>query len=55
MTSPYYPFILNMWIMGSINEVKVQSYVPRFITQIECDAILVTPQVAPLVVQNPTV
>jgi len=55
MTSPMYPFILNMWIMGSITEVKVQSYVPRFITQIECDAILVTPQVAPHVAEIPQV
>lgn len=39
-----YGFILNMWIMAKINEAKVQSYVPRYITQIERDMILATPQ-----------
>ena len=39
-----YAFILNMWIMGKITAEKVQSYVPRYITQAECDMILATPQ-----------
>lgn len=39
-----YAFILNMWIMRRIDEAKVQSYVPRFITQDEADMILATPQ-----------
>ena len=39
-----YQFILNMWIMRKIDEAKVQSYVPRFITKEECDMILATPQ-----------
>lgn len=39
-----YAFILNMWIMGKITADKVQSYVPRYITQAECDMILATPQ-----------
>jgi len=30
--------------MARIDAVKVQSYVPRYITQIECDMILATPQ-----------
>lgn len=40
----YYQFLLNMWIMAKISAVKVQSYVPKFITQEECDMILMTPQ-----------
>lgn len=39
-----YQFILNMWIMSKISAAKVQSYVPRYITQQECDMILATPQ-----------
>lgn len=39
-----YGFILNMWVMRKIDEVKVQSYVPKYITQVEADAILATPQ-----------
>ena len=39
-----YQFILNMWIMARINESKVRSYVPLYITQAECDMILATPQ-----------
>lgn len=39
-----YQFILNMWIMARISAAKVQSYVPKYITQIECDMILATPQ-----------
>jgi len=41
-----YQFILNMWVMRKINADKVQSYVPRFITQEEADMILATPQAA---------
>lgn len=39
-----YQFILNMWIMERIVAAKVQSYVPRYITQDEADMILATPQ-----------
>lgn len=39
-----YGFILNMWVMKKIDAAKVQSYVPKYITQTEADAILVTPQ-----------
>lgn len=39
-----YGFILNMWIMRKIDENKVRNYVPKFITQDECDMILATPQ-----------
>jgi len=40
-----YGFILNMWVMGRINESKVRSYVPKYITEDECNMILVTPQI----------
>ena len=41
----YYNFILNMWMMNKINELKVQSYVSKsYITQVEADMILATPQ-----------
>lgn len=41
----YYNFILNMWMMNKINEVKVKSYVTKsYITQVEADMILATPQ-----------
>jgi hypothetical protein len=43
-----YGFILNMWVMNKINEAKVQSYVPKYITQAEADAILATPQTGTL-------
>ena len=40
-----YNFILNMWIMGRIDQAKVQNYVTKgYITQNEADIILVTPQ-----------
>jgi hypothetical protein len=39
-----YGFILNMWIMRKLTAQKVQSYVPFYITQEECDMILATPQ-----------
>lgn len=39
-----YNFILNQWIMKKITSEKVQSYVPRWITQEQCDTILSTPQ-----------
>lgn len=37
-------FILNMWIMKKVTAEKVQAYVPKYITQEECDMILITPQ-----------
>lgn len=41
-----YSFILNMWIMKKVNETKVQSYVVKgYITQLEADVILATPQI----------
>lgn len=42
--SQSYNFILNMWVMKRIDAAKVQSYVPKYITQAEADMIVVTPQ-----------
>lgn len=39
-----YEFILNMFIMRKIDENKVRSYCPLFITEDERDMILATPQ-----------
>ena len=35
-----YLFVLSMWRQHKVDEAKVQSYVPKFITQAECDEIL---------------
>lgn len=40
-----YQFILNQWILGKIDADKVQSYVPKWITQEQADTIIATPQV----------
>ena len=40
-----YNFILSMWVAGTINEAKVMSYVPKFITAEQAEIILATPQV----------
>jgi hypothetical protein len=40
----FYGFVLNLWIMRKIDEVKVQSYAPKFITQEEANMILATHQ-----------
>lgn len=47
-----FEFIKNMWIMEKITATKVQSYVPRYITQEECNMILVTPQGGLSIVAN---
>jgi hypothetical protein len=40
-----YNFILNMWIWGRIDSVKVQAYITKgYITQAEADTILATTQ-----------
>ncbi len=41
-----YGFILNMWIMNRINEEKVRSYSPRFLTSEEIEMIIATPQMS---------
>lgn len=40
-----YGFILNMWVMRRIDQAKVLSYVPTFISQEEANIILATPQI----------
>lgn len=40
----FYNFILSMWVNGTIDEAKVLSYVPTFITAEEAQMILATPQ-----------
>jgi len=37
-----YNFILKMFLIGKIDDVKVQSYCPTYITQDDVDAILAT-------------
>jgi len=41
-----YNFILNQWIMRKIDAVKVNSYVPKWITAEQATTIIDTPQVA---------
>jgi hypothetical protein len=47
--SPMYGFINNMWIMHRIDTAKVQTYVPKFITQEEADTIIATPQTGEII------
>ena len=44
MNSPIYGFILNMWMMKKMSAEKVQSYAPQYLSQVEVDMILTTPQ-----------
>ncbi len=44
-----YNFILNQWRMKVIDEEKVRSYVPRWITQEQVNVIIQTPQVDTIV------
>ncbi len=39
-----YNFILSMWVAGTIDEDKVRSYCPLFISVEQRDIILATPQ-----------
>lgn len=39
-----YKYILGQWKMGLVTAEWVQSLVPRWITQQQCDDILATPQ-----------
>lgn len=39
-----YPFLLNMWVMKKVDEAKLNTYTPKFITEEERDMILATPQ-----------
>lgn len=40
----FYPFILNLWMMGKVDADQVNAYVPLFITAQEAKMILATPQ-----------
>lgn len=40
-----YAFLLNMYVTRRVSKEKIQSYVPKFITQEQCDMIIVTPQI----------
>lgn len=46
MSSTYYNFFLNMWIMRKITSDQLQTKVPKYITQVEYEMIIATPQVA---------
>ncbi|MBD8498360.1 hypothetical protein [Paenibacillus arenosi] len=37
-------FLVNLWTSHKISKEKVSSYVPKFITQVDCETILATPQ-----------
>lgn len=39
-----YNFILSMWVAGTIDERRVRSHCPLFITTDQRDMILATPQ-----------
>jgi len=41
----YYSFFLNMWIMRRITAEILQTKVPKYLTQNECDMIIATPQI----------
>jgi len=40
----FYNFLLSMWVAKSITAEKLQTYVPKYITQEQCNLILATPQ-----------
>ena len=42
--SPYYNFLMDMWVAKQITEAKLRSFSPYYISQIELDMILATPQ-----------
>jgi hypothetical protein len=45
MAPVYYRFYSNMWIMRRVTEAELQTKVPKYLTQEECDMIIATPQV----------
>ena len=40
----FYNLILNMWIMATITAEQVQSKAPKYISQLQVEMILATPQ-----------
>lgn len=45
MSTVYYRFYLNMWIMKKVTEDQLQLKVPRYLTQEEYAMIIATPQI----------
>ena len=43
--SPYYNFLLNMWVTRQITEAKIRLFTPYYISEVERDSILSTPQI----------
>ena len=43
--SPYYNFLLNMWVTRQITEAKIRLFTPYYISEVERDTILATPQI----------
>ena len=44
MSATYYAFFLNMWLLRKITAEQLQTKVPKYLTQDECDMIIATPQ-----------
>ena len=42
--NPFYPFLLNLWMMDQITEETLRSFVPFYISEDELNMILVTPK-----------
>lgn len=40
----FYGFLLSMWMMKRLDEAKIRTYVPKFITADEALMIIATPQ-----------
>ncbi|WP_256703481.1 MULTISPECIES: hypothetical protein [Paenibacillus] len=39
-----YAFLLNMWVMGKVDEERLNRYTPKYIQEAERDEILATTQ-----------
>lgn len=42
MRSPFYAFLVDCWKKGFADEEKLQSYVPKYISDEECQEIIET-------------
>ena len=42
--NPFYNFLLDMWVTKQVTEAKLRIFTPYYISQIELDMILATPQ-----------
>jgi hypothetical protein len=49
MSTVYYNFYLNMWIMRRVTADTLQAKFPKYLTQEECDMILASPQIEEVV------